>query len=175
MSYPVKFLFILLFFFNFTNLSFGNNNIAYLNLDYLLSNSNSGISLLSQLNKIEKKNINNLELKQNELKKEEKKIIKIKDIISKNELEKKIQELQVKLKAYNTLRNQSIKTFNNKKKIEILRYMNTINPIIQKYMNEQSIDILLDKKNIFIAKENFDITQKIIDLINKEIKNFIIK
>jgi Skp family chaperone for outer membrane proteins len=53
--------------------------------------------------------------------------------------------------------------------------MNTINPIIQKYMNEQSIDILLDKKNIFIAKENFDITQKIIDLINKEIKNFIIK
>ena len=116
MSYPVKFLFILLFFFNFTNLSFGNNNIAYLNLDYLLSNSNSGISLLSQLNKIEKKNINNLELKQNELKKEENEIIKIKDIISKNELEKKIQELQVKLKAYNTLRSQSIKTFNNKKK-----------------------------------------------------------
>ena len=47
--------------------------------------------------------------------------------------------------------------------------------LIQKYMNEQSIDILLDKKNIFIAKDNFDITQKIIDLINKEIKNFIIK
>ena len=175
MSYPVKFLFILLFFFNFTNLSFGKDNIAYLNLDYLLSNSNSGISLLSQLDKIEKKNINNLESKQNELKKEENEIIKIKDIISKNELEKKIQELQVKLKAYNTLRSQSIKNFNNKKKMEILRYMNMINPIIQKYMNDQSIDILLDKKNIFIAKDSYDITQKIINLTNKEIKDFIIK
>jgi hypothetical protein len=50
-----------------------------------------------------------------------------------------------------------------------------INPIIQKYMNDQSIDILLDKKNIFIAKDSYDITQKIINLINKGIKDFISK
>ena len=53
--------------------------------------------------------------------------------------------------------------------------MNLINPIIEKYMNDQSIDILLDKKNIFIAKSNHDITQNIIDIIDKEIKDFKIK
>ena len=38
-------------------------------------------------------------------------------------------------------------------------------------MNQESIDILLEKKNIFIAKTNFDITEKIILLINNNIDN----
>jgi Skp family chaperone for outer membrane proteins len=39
-------------------------------------------------------------------------------------------------------------------------------------MDDNSIDILLEKKNIFIAKSNYDITQVVIDSINKNIKEF---
>ena len=39
-------------------------------------------------------------------------------------------------------------------------------------MDDNSIDILFEKKNIFITKSNFDITQIVIDSINENIKEF---
>ena len=175
MNYLKKIFFILIFFLCSFNFSLAENNIAYLDLDYVVSNSNSGSSLLKQLSKLEKDTIKILSLKEDELKKEENEIKKISDIISKNELQKKIKLLNVKFNSYKELRNENIKIFKNKKKVEILRYMDQINPIIERYMNDQSIDILLDKKNIFIAKTNYDITLKIIDAINIEIVEFKIK
>ena len=37
-------------------------------------------------------------------------------------------------------------------------------------MKENSLNILLDKKNIFIGKSELDITEKIINIINLKIK-----
>ena len=37
-------------------------------------------------------------------------------------------------------------------------------------MRENSITMLLDKKNIFIADPKYDITEKILKLVNKKIK-----
>ncbi len=48
--------------------------------------------------------------------------------------------------------------------------LNKINPIIKNYMDQNSIDMIIDKKNIYIAKKNFDITNDILELVNKEIK-----
>jgi Skp family chaperone for outer membrane proteins len=42
-------------------------------------------------------------------------------------------------------------------------------------MKKKSIDILIEKKNIFIAKSNYDITDEIIKNIDDNIKNFIIE
>ena len=42
-------------------------------------------------------------------------------------------------------------------------------------MNDNSIEILIEKKNIFIAKSNYDITQSIIDVINKNISKFVVE
>ena len=36
-------------------------------------------------------------------------------------------------------------------------------------MNENSIDILMEKKNIFIGKSTHDITNEILEIINKKI------
>ena len=47
-------------------------------------------------------------------------------------------------------------------------FINKINPIIQKYMNENSIDIVLEKKQIFIGNINKDISNDIIKLIEKK-------
>ena len=46
-----------------------------------------------------------------------------------------------------------------------------LDPIIEKYMSDNSIAILLDKKNIFIASKNYDITKNLITLIDKDIKS----
>tara|TARA_Y100000591_G_scaffold322148_1_gene338099 strand:- start:289 stop:411 length:123 start_codon:yes stop_codon:yes gene_type:complete len=38
-------------------------------------------------------------------------------------------------------------------------------------MNKNSIDILLDRKNVFMGKKNSDITETIIKEINKKLTN----
>ena len=45
---------------------------------------------------------------------------------------------------------------------------------LEKIMEKNSIGILLEKKNIFIAKSNYDITEILIQDINKNIKEFAI-
>ncbi len=48
--------------------------------------------------------------------------------------------------------------------------MNTLNPIISKYVEENSITIVFPKKSIVIAKKNLDITTLIMDLLNNQLK-----
>ena len=62
------------------------------------------------------------------------------------------------------------KEFNSYKVDQISKLMKEINPIITNYVKENSIQIVLDKKNILIGKNEYDITEIILDKVNKEIK-----
>ena len=42
-------------------------------------------------------------------------------------------------------------------------------------MDENSIEILIEKKNIFMAKSDNDITKIIIEKVNKDIKEYLIE
>ena len=55
-----------------------------------------------------------------------------------------------------------------KKKDYLNDFFSKISPIIQNYMDQNSIDILLERKNVFIGKSNSDITDIIIENINKK-------
>ena len=55
------------------------------------------------------------------------------------------------------------------KKKEIVQLVNKINPIIEEYMNANSIDIILSKQGVYISKTNHDITKNILDIVNKKI------
>ena len=46
---------------------------------------------------------------------------------------------------------------------------------MEKYMAENSIYMLIDKKNVFIANKDYDITENLIELIDNQIKNIDIK
>ena len=46
-----------------------------------------------------------------------------------------------------------INEFNQKKKIEFDEFFKKITPIIENYVSEKKIDIVLDKKNIFVASK----------------------
>ena len=60
-----------------------------------------------------------------------------------------------------------INELRRKKMIEIVK---KINPILEKYMEENSIEVLLKKESIYLSKNNYDITKQILDLVNKKIK-----
>ena len=59
----------------------------------------------------------------------------------------------------------------NLKKILNLRIFKKINPLIQDYMKSNSIDLILEKNQIFIGNQNKDITNDIIKAINNKFSN----
>ena len=166
-----KTIIIIIFFIGLPSNIFAENKIAYLDLDFILSNTNVGKSLFEKIKKFENDKIKELNDKKQKLKDEENKILASKNIISKDELNKKISKFRVKLNNYKNLRLDEINLLKKKRNEDILNLLNSINPLIEKYMNENSISILIDKKNIFIADKKFDITKNLIDLINTNLKN----
>ena len=163
-------IFICLFF--FSTLSHADNKIAYIDIDLILSQSNPSKSLFTQLKKIEEKNFKKLKNDEINLKDEENKILSSKNIISNEEYKKNVNNFKKKVNNYNQIKDQNIENLKKIRNKEILRFFDLIKPIIEKIMDDNSIDILFEKKNIFIAKSNYDITQIVIDSINKNIKEF---
>lgn len=168
MSFLKSLLIIFIFFLNFT-VAYSKDNIAFIDLDLILKNSNFGKLLLNQFDSDNLKNIEKLKIKENELKKIEDEIKKKKNIISKDELEKELLILKDKITEFNKIKGQLVLEFENKRNKEINEFFLKINPIIQNYMNENSIDILLERKNVFIGKTNSDITNIIIEEIDKKL------
>ena len=49
--------------------------------------------------------------------------------------------------------------------------LKNLNPIIQEYMKQNKIRMVVDKKSLLLADENLNITKDIIDLLNKKLKS----
>mgnify|MGYP001482178937 CR=1 FL=1 len=165
-----KYLFIFLLLFN-PSLSFSQDGIYFLDVDLLINKSDSGKKIVLKLKKINEKNIEELESYEKELKKEDEEINKIKNILSKEEMNNKIQELKEKIAIYRSKKDKIFKDYNNLKNKEIEIYFKSITPYIEDFMEENSIKLIMDKKNIFIANSNYDITDPLINFLNKKIDN----
>ena len=79
--------------------------------------------------------------------------------------------LQVKFQKYRTKKIKEIDELKVKRNKNIINFLSLINPIIEKYMTDNSIYMLIDKKNVFIANKDYDITNNLIELINLYKKN----
>ena len=148
---------------------------SYVDVDYILSNSLAGKSLLETLKKEEKLKIENFKVSDDNFKDKERKILAKKNLITNDEINKELNSLQIEFQSYRKNKMNEIKKFKAKRNRNILNFIKLINPIIENYMTENSISILLDKKNIFIASKDYDITKNLITLIDNKIKGIDIK
>ena len=94
------------------------------------------------------------------------KLKKKQNIISSEEINKEIEILKKKIQEYNDEKDILVNQFNSYKKKELESIMRKINPIVQNYMKKNSIEILLDSKNVYIGDKNSDLTEIIINEIN---------
>lgn len=161
---------IFLLFFLLINISHLNaaEKLAFLDLDKVLKNSNFGKLLLIEIDDINKKNIQELKKKEAELKNNENEINKKKNILSEEEFNKEVNLLKEKIIKFREQKNKMASGFEKKKSERLNDFFSKISPIIQNYMDKNSIDILLERKNVFIGKTNSDITNIIIEEIDKK-------
>ena len=150
--------------------SFAENKIVFIDIDFLMKNSNIGKLSLKKLENLNTKNVKILKDNEQILKDKENILLQKKNIITKEEFEKEINNLRLQINDFKVKKDNMVKDFNNLKVEELNNVLAKFNIKIQDYMSQNSIDIVLNKNNIFIGKVSSDITKSVLVEINNEFK-----
>ena len=163
-----KFFFYFLVLFIFPINTFAK--IAYIDLNLILNNSDVGRFVNSHIEKIKNENYSKYKQQENKLIEKEKLLISQKNVLNEIEFNKKILALTEEVKKYRSEKKDSIDRINKIKIDYTKEILKSLNPVIAKYVDLNSISIVLPKKNIIVGKKNLDITDQIIKLLNDKIK-----
>lgn len=151
------------------NLLSSNENIVFVDVDYVIKNSNVGKKALEKINNLDKKNIDTLKKKNSELQKLETELKNKQNIITNDAFQLEVKNLKELVNAYKKEKKIMVTNLNKFKNEEISKVFEQISPIISQYMENNSINILFDSKNIFMGASSSDITKTILDEINNQI------
>ena len=160
-----KIFFILILIFN-CNLSYSNTDIVYLDVQFIIDNSEIGIFYKKKIKVLQDKNKSKLNIKEAEIKIKETEFNNQKNILKEDELKKKLKELNNLLKNYKNNQNELNKLINLEKKKYTTKILGILNPMITKYVEENKIKLVIDKKNILVGIRTLDITNIILELLN---------
>ena len=159
----------------FSNLTLSNDSIYFIDIDFIMNNSLAGKSITKQLVDKKKINLETYKKIENNLKKEEAKIVSQKNILSKKEFDQKVNLFNQKVDKYKKDHLISQKTFLKNKSEAQINLMNNITPILADYSKKNKISYILRKENIMIGKTELDLTNAIIIILNKNIKSIKLK
>ena len=154
-------------FFLYVSNSFASENIAFIDIDFIFNNSNKGKKIISNLEKLDKSAKIEFEKREKLIVELDKEINQKKNIMDGNELSTKIDNLKKMVNELRLFKNNQTNIYNQKRDSEVKIFFDEINPLIEDYMIKNSISIIFDKKNIFLANNNVDITGQILEIINK--------
>ena len=161
-----KIVFCLILILNFS-VAQSAEKIVYLDIDQVLNKTNVGKKIIKNLDSLRKNNLQNIKKQRDDLKKKRDKLQKQKNILSEEEFKVQAISLENEFRQFNEYNKKVSIEFDKKKQIELDEFMKFIQPIIEKYIKEKSITIVLNKKNIFIASKDYDITDEIIIIVDK--------
>ena len=163
-----KYLIIIFFIFNIFTFN-AYSKIAYIDIKIILNESNVGKSLNSHLKSLNSEYSKKYSKIEKELLEKEKTLLAQKNIIEKNEFNKKIRNLSDEIDKYKNDKKLSTDKLNKIKIENTKEILRILNPIITKYVENNDISLVLRKTNIIVGKKDLDITEKIIKLLNGEI------
>ena len=169
MNYLKKFTIFSIFF-----IFFSNNLLAevpyFVDFKYILNQSNAGKQAQDYLKKKLTNGIKKLKEQEKSVQQEEQKIIKQKKVLSAEEYKKQVSQLRNKVSSLQKERNNLLETVAKQRAKAKSELIKNLNPIINKYMQEKNIKMVIDKKGILLADQSFDLTKTITDLLNKKLK-----
>lgn len=170
-----KFFFIsfLIYFFNILPLQ-SDDKVTFLNLDAVLNNSKIGKTIVQQLSELKENNSKNFNIEREKIKKKEEDLIAKQNILSKEEFNSKLSDLKQEIDIFNKEKNIKIIDYEKLKKKELDNFIKRITPLIENYTIDNSISLVVNQKNIFIGNKKYDITRDIIDLVDNNLKEWLI-
>ena len=147
------------------------NQVYFINLKKVLNESKAGSAAQEKLVKEFENQDKKFKNESNALKKQETELINQRKTLSSDEYKKKVSSLRKKNVDFQNRRRSASSNFVKKKNNARNQLLKSLNPILQKYMDENGIMMIMNEKNVILANSKVDLTNTIIDLLNKELKS----
>ena len=163
------FLTIFLFYFGSMGQSYSNSKTVFIDLDFILSESNSGKKIINDLNEMNKKNNDVIISTEKKFQQEENEIKSQKNIISAEEYKNRVDDYNFRINNFLLKKKEMLSKFELEKKKKLDTFFSSLNLILNDYMKKNSIDIILEKKNIVLANSNNEVSNDILLLVNNKI------
>ena len=153
-------------------LSFKSNaEIVYIDINQILNVSEVGKTLNLYIKKIRDENKAIYYKIETDLISKEKELLAQQNIIEKDAFNIKLNDLSKEIQKYRSDKKSSNDNINQINIEKTKKILNILNPIITKYVEINSISLVIPKKNIIVGKKNLDITDEIVKLLNNEVKS----
>ena len=151
----------------FSSNSFGAN-IRVIDFERIVENNVNISKLYDEITRDQESHKENFKNEEANLQSELERIEKLNLILEPSELEKEIENYNIKLNNFNI----KIEKFNLHYELQINNLKNTIINIIlellKKYSEENQIDLVLDSKNYILSSNSINITDLIEDQLNRK-------
>jgi len=174
MKYLVKF-FVVTFFLLISTYSFAEQKIVVFDMTFALNESKAGKGAQEFLTKTFNDNLKKFADIEKTLKKEEQDLLAKKNILTKEEYGKKMNSLRKKNMDYQTERRTAIDKISIKRAEAREALLKKLEPILQSYIEENSISLVVDKKYILGGGGQSNITKVIVDQLNKDLPSLNLK
>ena len=157
-------------FISLIQVSFAEKKIAFIDIDMIINQSEFGKKSYKKIdNDFKKENEKLIKIEKNLVSKE-KEILNQKNILSEEELNNKVIDLQKEINDFQKKKRLINEKFNKMRRDKTNEMVQSLNNILSKYADENDISMIIQKKFIVIAKSGLDITNEILEIFNKENK-----
>lgn len=156
--------------FTFISLSNSSDQIKFININYIINNSNAGLKILDNIDKMKNNLINELKEKEKKIKEKEIMLKGQQNILEKKEFDKKISLLKDEINQYNIDREKAIKEIDTKQKEDLEILIKKITPFLENYMEKNSIGIIFNENSVFFAEKKYNASEDILKLVNDNLK-----
>ena len=170
----LKIIFFVLLILNFCNLSFAEETY-FIDMQKLLNQSKAGKEAQDFLKKKIITGDKKIKEEGELLKKEEIDLIAKKKTLSADEYKKTLNQLREKNIKFQRKRGNLTKAITTQRAEARNNLLKAIDSILTKYMLENNIQIIIYRKYIVMANSKLDLTDKILEILNKELKSLNLK
>ncbi len=166
---------VFLFLFFFSTLSYSEDKIVYVDMNFLINSSKAGDSINKQMENLVSKNNQEYEKLEKKLLEEEKSIIKKKNVLDAKKYEEEVSIFRNKINKFKSERRKKVEII-TKKNIDAKNELaQIITKILAEYSTKNEISLVLNKESIILGKKTIDISENILKLLDNEVKNIKLK
>jgi len=173
-KYLVKFFVVTLLLLICTQAS-AEQKILYIDMKFILNNSQAGKGAQDFLQRTFKENQKKFTDEEKNIKKEENDLLTNRANFTKEEYQKKTDELRKRVIDYQSQRRLSLEKIASQRAEGRKKLLETLDPILNNYIKENNIAMVIDKKNVLGGQSELDITDIIVEKINKELPSINLK
>mgnify|MGYP001434588478 CR=1 FL=1 len=174
MKHLVKF-FVVTFILVVSTSAFAEQKIVVMDMTYVLNNSKAGKEAQEFLKNKFNDNAKKFADIEKELRQGENDLLAKKTILSKEEYTSKSDELRKQVIDYQSKRRSSLDKIAKQRAEARETLVNKVKPLVDDYIKENGISLVIDKKNMVGGRTEYDITTIIVEKLNKELPSLNLK